>query len=882
MKKLIYLLCVFSLLSLCACGGGTPSANGTRSVSAKNNAITLDSMTLNFGENKISNGQATLTELTTLENEDVNGLYGSLYILEMEAEYDKPVSVSVAVPNSLPEGEVLLLGIGQDYILDSGETERVYSYIETKIEDGVAVAEFIPLDHTKEQVRLGKSQGSGTTSPYGKLLYCGFFANGHYYEQGHFKLWLPGGFVMSKDTKGKVLTQLEDALNYYKGLGYSFDTDIMNVYVKRGIKEEGFYQPLDGTITLNATLVEKNTLHHELKSTIYHEYFHYIQHCYNKSLFPIKWFDEATASYYEAKSDDTNTTGLADTYINMLYESVMPATDSANAGYARLGLIAYKSMITGSDKWIADIYSGGVTQSELTEAFEKKFSVENYYTYLGMGRVGNYRSAFYFHRDLVDGIVSHNVGGNIHIPTLNEEEAEKVDWSDIFILGSMSFTAKGSAGRVVALSLDSSQLLFLPDTATIVLSGQNCSVTAIKAIGSVSEPIALDGMTIAELRELLYDKARFLFVLTTNGSSDQSNNISVSLGLIDTAAPKVSIDSFTAEVELAEDALPFTQSLSANPSVYGDYYFEWSFGDGQTQGRGANTTSSSGAIHDYTDYGSYPITVTMYDKDGKVLDKDTVTLTVKNIQAEETEVGYNPDADSSAIDKNILINGNAENGMQGWVGDGYFQSATKAGSRTAYEGQYFFWPEGGETASASMYQEVDISVYESGTSMILTGMLANWDQKPHDMATLTLTLYDAGNAALFSESRTHRDPAWAQKTIATTIPVGAVKARVTLQATRFVGSDNDAYFDNLSLTVTEMTVGTVSLQCDSTTAKAGSSVKINVVGGVASDYIWSSSYAALATVDEAGVVTFTSSEEVSIYAVNKTTGEELAITFKAG
>ena len=242
--------------------------------------------------------------------------------------------------------------------------------------------------------------------------------------------------------------------------------------------------------------------------------------------------------------------------------------------------------------------------------------------------------------------------------------------------------------------------------------------------------------------------------------------------------------------------------------------------------------------------------------------------------------GYNAENDIEVVDKDILINGNAEDGLTGWIGSENWTATTyEEVSVYPYEGNAFFWTNPSE--SATMYQDVDISKYEAGSTLVLTGYLCNWDQSPHDMATLTLSLFDEGGTEIYSDRCSQRNPSWKKHSLFVQIPDGAVKARVRLTGTRFVGNDNDAYFDDLSLTVTGMQVSDAVLSCEVDTAIANTSTRITIEGVKASDYIWSSSYNDNATVDSTGCVQFHTSEEVSIYAVNKQTGEELSITFKA-
>ncbi len=222
--------------------------------------------------------------------------------------------------------------------------------------------------------------------------------------------------------------------------------------------------------------------------------------------------------------------------------------------------------------------------------------------------------------------------------------------------------------------------------------------------------------------------------------------------------------------------------------------------------------------------------------------------------------------------ENLLINGNAENEMTGWVDPDsfWFPSAPI----TPMEGQYFFWPSKKACNTSYIYQDIDLTSYEAGTWVELSGWLANWDQSPNDEAILQLEFLDSKGAVLKALSRSQRNPAWTQHTIRTQMMNSAVTARVKLIANRYVGSDNDAYFDDLSFSVLEGSYQTVYITGSKSTAKSGDVIKLKANNGLTTDpkkYTWTSSYDALAKVNEAGEVTFkgSNSEEVAIYAKDK-------------
>ena len=246
-----------------------------------------------------------------------------------------------------------------------------------------------------------------------------------------------------------------------------------------------------------------------------------------------------------------------------------------------------------------------------------------------------------------------------------------------------------------------------------------------------------------------------------------------------------------------------------------------------------------------------------------------------------------------AKEKNLLVNGNAEDGMTGWVDtcdrneypDGLWNVDDENFDGYAVlpkEGNWFFWPKNYHCEEATMYQDVDISKMKKGTILKLTGWLNNYDQTPHDQAILKLEIRDAKGKKLVSESSQQRNPEWKKHEISLAIPAKAVTARVYCIAKRFVGFDNDAYFDNITLTASTKKYAKVYVVGNKSKAKPGDKITLKASDGKytkATDYVWTSSYDEIATVSKKGVVTMNPDcqedligEEVWIYARNKKTG----------
>ncbi|MDD5530177.1 MAG: T9SS type A sorting domain-containing protein [bacterium] len=230
---------------------------------------------------------------------------------------------------------------------------------------------------------------------------------------------------------------------------------------------------------------------------------------------------------------------------------------------------------------------------------------------------------------------------------------------------------------------------------------------------------------------------------------------------------------------------------------------------------------------------------------------------------------------SNVCNANVLVNPDAETGdIQGWADVDNAWSA--AAEITPHGGSYFFWPAKLDISYTFMYQDVDVSMYASGidsgnTYFHLSGWLANWDQYPHDQATLAIEALDAGNQQLLYSSRSHRSPVWTYYQTNGQIPAGSRTLRVNLIATRYVGYDNDAYFDDLCLDVDTNAPDifvTVTSQGGVSKVAVDSTLQLSAVtvGGVDTSYIWTSSFNAIATVDTGGLVTAHTAGRVTIQA----------------
>lgn len=227
------------------------------------------------------------------------------------------------------------------------------------------------------------------------------------------------------------------------------------------------------------------------------------------------------------------------------------------------------------------------------------------------------------------------------------------------------------------------------------------------------------------------------------------------------------------------------------------------------------------------------------------------------------------------VRKNLLVNGNAESGMKGWKDPDKAWGNKLENSVVVQEGSSYFWPCRKQLASTYIYQDVKLSAYKAGEWVELTALLANFDQSPHDKATLCLEFLNSKGKVIEAHNHAQRNPKWFKHTIMTEIPKGAATARIKLMGKRYVGKDCDSYFDNVCFAVLDQEYKTVTMSASASKGKVGDVITVIANNGTTKDpgaYLWSSSYDAMATVSETGKVTILGKDEVTVYACDKKSG----------
>ncbi|WP_353328097.1 carbohydrate-binding protein, partial [Chitiniphilus shinanonensis] len=175
-----------------------------------------------------------------------------------------------------------------------------------------------------------------------------------------------------------------------------------------------------------------------------------------------------------------------------------------------------------------------------------------------------------------------------------------------------------------------------------------------------------------------------------------------------------------------------------------------------------------------------------------------------------------PDLSNSLLNRNLLLNANAEQGMTGWstnglttqlYGTGAGPSAQSAGP--VNRGSYYFFG-GNNIANSSASQSHDVSslaslIDQGQVYANLTGYLGAWKEQA-DRMELALEAFDQQNVLL--QRLLLKGPTAQERNNLSVLlwraglmrlPGGTRSVAVKLQAIRVEGANNDAYADDLSL-----------------------------------------------------------------------------------
>ncbi|MEL6987568.1 MAG: putative metal-binding motif-containing protein, partial [Bacteroidota bacterium] len=163
---------------------------------------------------------------------------------------------------------------------------------------------------------------------------------------------------------------------------------------------------------------------------------------------------------------------------------------------------------------------------------------------------------------------------------------------------------------------------------------------------------------------------------------------------------------------------------------------------------------------------------------------------------------------NNELSENLVFNPDAEMGPDGWSGDIEHLKYGRCNTGRAYEGLSHFSAGGvclNELDTSYAYQDIPLSMFPNGVqsnSIVaeLSAYLRNFNGA--DIAEMYLEFYNTyGDYIQQSNVLSHNTPYWTLKSDVIKIPEGTASCRIILRGIRISGKSNDAYFDNLSLKI---------------------------------------------------------------------------------
>lgn len=425
----------------------------------------------------------------------------------------------------LDEGEILVAGIGLGYGTDSSGNEVLfYMPVEAEIKNGVASAAFIPADYLEAKTEVRGSGGNYNRPVEGLVI--GFFRNyafqrpgGNNSTPGSFRVLASSadirlGFMNAEIADG-VLTDLENAYQYYIDQGYSFSPrKLWPIDVKMAWlgDSNGEYVPIKtlqfSTLALNLKLFSGYQSPSDSIRTynagdnyplVVHEMGHFMQHCYTSLALNCVWTDEAAATYYEWKTGGDISDALALGKLQTL-DGVYPWVSTMAHGYGRMPLFLYleeyvkhgfiHSLYTGTSQGYGTNFQwcGAITElcgnpdSYAADYYHKLLTGELVYSYSA-------RDIYFAIKNNYDEGKSLGVAAGLNLPEAGTRaETLFSDGRDNIVLGTYNVSAYRYGTQFLAIYVASGSL---PEGTDLWVTGSgNCNVSAycIKA-----ETIVLPG-----------------------------------------------------------------------------------------------------------------------------------------------------------------------------------------------------------------------------------------------------------------------------------------------------------------------------------------------------------------------------------------------------
>jgi hypothetical protein len=166
-----------------------------------------------------------------------------------------------------------------------------------------------------------------------------------------------------------------------------------------------------------------------------------------------------------------------------------------------------------------------------------------------------------------------------------------------------------------------------------------------------------------------------------------------------------------------------------------------------------------------------------------------------------------------------LLNPEAELGIENWTGDIESLTSNECDSVPVYQGTNFFGVGGicvNEMETGIAFQVIDVSSFateiDAGNySVEFLGYLRTFDID-NDLPEMFMDFIDGNNLVLNTTTTiSNNTPEWLLRSVFENIPPGTRVLRATLKGNRLTGSDNDSYYDALSVRLMETNCETLDI-----------------------------------------------------------------------
>ncbi len=173
-------------------------------------------------------------------------------------------------------------------------------------------------------------------------------------------------------------------------------------------------------------------------------------------------------------------------------------------------------------------------------------------------------------------------------------------------------------------------------------------------------------------------------------------------------------------------------------------------------------------------------------------------------------IGFSAALFSSLFAQNLIKNGDCElppvnAKIPNWIEVQGNEWRPNNADLTPQSGQFYFYP--GSARNAELMQDVDVSNFscpiDAGLQRFnFTGYVRSFPQNPIDQSRIIVEYRNTNNVALdtYDSGNQTNTTAWLLLSDLRLAPLGTRKIRIRLISTLRAGTDNDGYYDNLSLT----------------------------------------------------------------------------------